>query len=240
VQRSCEFIMNFKIDFPKSQSMLNEIICGYFSVWRQVSILRESVNKAQNIQESNNKAVCEGVKCIQETLFYGSVTAISAWFIDTDKQTASLHHVISKLKDEHFSKKLEAWYSKPPETITINRGNSEEPKFWHKSFTEERKVEFQSKKKDILEKYDLFYNSDVKGRVYTLRNKYVAHKDFNKSKLHDVDAYGHQLSDSESVLKLLGEFIFDLNNLFNKSTFLDHPSNFDRACEEFWNALEST
>ncbi|MFT6138583.1 MAG: hypothetical protein ACJAUJ_001678 [Salibacteraceae bacterium] len=232
--------MNFKVDFQKSKNIMNEISCGYFSVWRQISMLRESIENAQSLQESNTHAVCLGIKCVQEALFYASVTEINSWFIDSKDNVASLHYVISKLKDVHFSKSLEAWYSKPPDTVSINQSDIENPKFWHQDYIASKKVEFQSKKDVILHKYEQFSTANATKRVSALRNKHVAHKDFKNNELYKPSENAHKFSDTESVLKLLDDFIFDLNHLFNKSTYLEHPSNFDSACKDYWNSLKST
>ncbi|MBU3823224.1 MAG: hypothetical protein H9917_00145 [Candidatus Oceanisphaera merdipullorum] len=230
--------MNFDVDFPKSQDMLNEIICGYFSLWRRVSMLRESIKNSEHIHDSNNNLVCLGVKCIQETLYYSSVSDIRAWFIDSDKKVASLYHLLAKLNDAHFSNKLKAWYSTPPSTVIL--AGSEEPKSWHKSFSEKKREEFQSQKNEILVKHQKFLESEEIKRIAILRDKYVAHKEFKNGKLYEALEYDHKISDVESVLKLIDGFIFDLNYLFNKSTYIDQSINFDRVGEEYWSALKST
>jgi len=230
--------MNFEIDFRKSKNILNEMIGGYFSVWRRVLMLRESIESAQRIQESNSDFICLGAKCIQEALFYSSVTDIRAWFIDSSPKVASLHHVVSKLEDEYFSKKLEAWYSYPPSTISLE--NPENGKHWHKSYETKRRAEFRYMKSDILKKYRAFCAADETKRLNILRSKYVAHKEFKNSKIYDVYEYGHKISDAENALNLLNDFIFYLNNLFNKSSYIDRPADFDMVCKEFWSTLQRT
>ena len=230
--------MNFNDNFPKSQKMLNEIINGYFRVWCGVSMLRESINNAKTIQSSNTQLVCSGVKFLQETLYYSSVVEVRAWFIGKNPHEASLHNVMLKLKNEYFSNKLEDWYCKTPSTIYT--GSSEETSFWQESFTANEKAKFQSIKKDILEKYDEFINSVEVRRVGDIRNKYVAHKDFKKSELYNPVKLGHQFSDVIIILERLDEFIFDLNRLFNKSTYSEYPSSFDKVSEQFWRALKSS
>ncbi|OOE42694.1 hypothetical protein [Salinivibrio kushneri] len=229
--------MNFDVDLPKSQDMLNEIICGYYSVWRRVLMLRESIESAEKIHNSNNNLVCLGAKCIQETLFFSSVTDIKAWFIDSDSKVASLPRLVSKLYDSDFSNKLETWYSTPPNTILI--GDSQETKHWHNGHISKKKQEFQYLRGEILKKYQCFIDSDERKRIANLRDKYVAHKEFRNGKLYDAARHGHQLSDAESVLNLIDDFIFDFNKLFNKSSYLESPKDFDRVGAEFWGALKS-
>lgn len=219
---------------------MNEIICGYFSVWRKTSMLRESIENAQNLQESNTHAVCSGIKCVQDALFYASITECNSWFIDRNDNTASLYYLVSKLNNVHFSKNLEAWYSRPPDTVSINQPSIEDLKFWHQDYIASKKIEFQFKKDVILHKYEQFSTATATKRVSALRNKHVAHKDFKKNELYKPSENAHKFSDTESLLKLLDDFIFDLNDLFNKSKYLDHPSNFDSVCKDYWNSLKST
>ncbi|WP_077339107.1 hypothetical protein [Pseudocolwellia agarivorans] len=229
--------MNFKQNFPTTQNMLNEICCGYFSVWRQVLMLKESTKNSDDIKELNSNTVCLGVKCIQEALLFSTITAINSWFIDQYKQTASLHHVISKLKDDTFSSYLENWYSKPPKTIKLNTIDTSS---WYEPFIEEKKVEFKNKRKDVLYKYECFISSDVYKRVRDLRRKYVAHKDFKNGQLYNVEHHSHQISDSETILNTIEEFIFTLNQLMNKSAYLDDSKSFESVSREFWSTFTST
>lgn len=230
--------MNFDVDLPKCKKMLSEVVSGYFSVYQRVSMLRESINSSKNIQENNSFLVCSGVKCIQDTLYFSSITDIRAWFIDSDKKTASLHNLVQKLKNEQFSQYLEIWYSKPPSTIRLDGDSS--TNYWHESYTKEKKEEFKSLRKYILGEYDSFIQSEITKRVATLRDKSVAHKEFKSNRLYDVLENGHQLSDAEDSLKMLDKLIFDLNKLINKSTYINKPSDFDKVSEQFWPALQST
>ena len=229
--------MNFKENFPTTQNMLNEICSGYFSIWRQVLMLKESTQNSEDIKKLNNNNVCLGVKCIQEALLFSTITAINSWFIDKSKQTASLHHVISKLQDDKFSSNLENWYSKAPKTIKLG---SNDTSFWHESFIEEKRLEFKSKRQNILDKYEYFVSSDVYIRVRDLRRKYVAHKDFKSNQLYNIEQFGHKISDSEAILNLLDEFIFTLNQLINKSTYLEGAKDFESVSREFWTTFTST
>lgn len=230
--------MNFDVDFPRCQMMLNEVISGYFSVSQRVSMLRESINSSKNIQKNNSFLVCSGVKCIQDTLYFSSVTDIRAWFIDSDKKTASLHNLVQKLENEQFRLYLETWYSRPPGTIRLDGDSS--TSYWHESYIKEKKEEFKSLRKDIIEAYDTFIQSDITKRVATLRDKSVAHKEFKNNRLYDVLENGHQLSDAEDTLEMLGKLIFDLNKLINKSTYINNASDFNKVSEQFWPALQST
>ena len=224
--------MNFKDNLPTTQKILNEVCCGYFSVWQKILMLKESIESSENIKKTNTNTVCLGVKCIQEALFLSTITTVNSWFIDESNQIASLSKVILKLKDDTFSSKLENWYSQLPTTVKLNDVDTS---FMVQELTEKRKLEFKTKKEDILNKYDFFTSSDVYKRVRELRCKYVAHKDFRNNQLYNVEIFGHQISDSEKCLDLISEFIFTLNQIINKSTYLDDEvRSFESVSKEFW------
>lgn len=228
--------MNVKKNFENLKIMISDIHAGYLYTKENYLILRQSYESSSIITHQNNQKTIAVARRIQESLYKCVVTDLHGWLLDGSNKSASIKRAIKDLESKSLLEHIEQLYSSPPKTIKLHQLS--ETTDWKTKYSNSRKNEFPKIIEKINNSWNALSGSEESRKLRLLRNKSIAHKDFQNNQLYDFSSEDHSLEDIETILKQADILLENLEKIINKTTLIPIEWASEYA-NEFWCSLKS-
>ena len=236
--------MSIEERVKKCRFSIKGIVNSYFVADQNLKLLLPLLNDETVYSTWDYGEGVEGVSAMRMALYSHILSDMRAIMFDNDKKVASIHNVISALKDNVAINKIKNDFCKPTGvTVCGNHSPKEEKSIIEtiqKEDIDQKSNLFDEKLDEVIKQYECLKSSKLGIRVNTARSKMISHKQLTtiegQRKLFDASDFGLKFSDAKDFVEASKEIIFGanlllLNSSYDLKGFLGHH---DLVSDKFW------
>lgn len=224
--------------------MVSSIVKSYLLADQNQKLLEHLLSNAELLGRWNGSYAASGANTLRFSLYMHILSEMRAIMFDTHKKVASVHNIVTCLKDVIFREKLREWFcdTRTMEVFSYKGVLTEDDKEPFRAAQRKSKsTGFDELINIAIVKYELLRQSEISNRIIDARDKMISHKEFRSAKIDErrvfqASDFGLVYSDSKDIIEKSHEIIFSLYSLFSKSHFDSKHSvkHHELVAKEFW------